>query len=196
MGDSVGELAQPPDLAGAIKTLRRKTWDVADSLKLKYHHAKELPLSLHFWELLYTYPLASQELMLLLRELGVDPARLPTVRQTMLQDLRGEARVNDSPGLDAAIEKQRKAMRHDLLTTEARTVGRPNIGLVRFDTVDGVGDVVIHDLYSFPLDQPEELHGFGPPPPVRPSGTTGSSRGTPPASRSAVPADVGVWTTR
>ena len=165
MGDKVGELAQPPDLAGAIKTLRRRAWDTADWLALKYHHAREWPLSLHFWEQAYTYPLVSQELMLLLRELGIDPAQLPRSRQTMLQDLRGMARVSDSPGLDAAIEKQRKAMRVDLLTSEARTVGRPNIGLVRFDTVPGVGDVVIHDLYSFPLDQLEELHGFGPPPP-------------------------------
>jgi len=195
MGDKVGELARPPDLPAAIKALGRKGWDVADSLKLQYHHVKEFPLSLHFWEKLYTYPLASQQLMLLLRELGIDPAKLPRARQTMLQDLRGEARVNDSPGLGAAIQKQRKRMRHDLLTTEARTVGRPNIGLVRFDTVDGVGDVVIHDLYSFPIDQPEGLHGFGPPPPVS------SFRDDWIITRHAAgltfgaPADVGVWTT-
>lgn len=194
-GDAWKRVTNPPDLAGAFKAIRRSLWNAADSLKLKYYHVLEAVLGpVHWYEFLHSYPLASQEILLLLEGLGIDPAQLPRARTTMLQDLRGDARIGDSSGLDDAIKKRAQFRRHDILHGEARTVGMPNIGLVRFDSMDGVGDVVIHDLYGFPVPDLEKIRGAGPPP------AKTSFRDDWIIARHAAgltfggPVDVGVWT--
>jgi hypothetical protein len=163
LGDRLWE---PSDLAVAIETVRRYRSDVVDRSKVLYHQVLEYRHQpWHIEELLYTFPLASQEVLLALHALGVDPTQLPRTRSTVLEDRRGAARINDSPGLDAAIADQASLRRDDILGGESRTVGRANIGLVRFDWIDFIGDIVVHELYSFPVDQLPHIRGVGPPPP-------------------------------
>ena len=150
-------------IPAAVKALARSRWDVSDRLKLKYYHALEALLGpVHWYELMYTYPLANQQTLLLMNELGIDLAQLPSIRSTMLQDLRSDVRIADSPGLNTTITEQAPDLRHDILNGERRTVATGNIGLVRFESVDGVGETVVHDLYSFPVFLPPEIEWFGP----------------------------------
>ena len=114
-------------------------------------------------ELMYTFPLASQEMLLTharARDRPAQPAEAP------LHERPGPARsvrIADSPGLDTTITEQAPDLRRPTssMASSARSANA-NIGLVRFESIDGIGDVRRPLRYSFPVDQPPKSAWLGP----------------------------------